>query len=43
MNKGLSNTAALLHWALHNGDTRRAKIIAGHLIAGTELTSYDLE
>jgi hypothetical protein len=36
------NLKALLKWALHNGNERQARVIAGHIIAGTELCSYDL-
>ncbi len=38
----MSNLAAILHWALHNGQTAKARLIAAHLIAGTEPCGSDI-
>jgi hypothetical protein len=39
----MNNLSSLLKWALHNGNERHARIIAGHIIAGTELCAADLD
>lgn len=41
MNKS-QNLPSLLRWALRNGNEYNARVIAAHIIAGTELCAADL-
>lgn len=41
MNKS-QNLAFLLKWALKNGNEHNARVIAAHIIAGTELCNSEL-